>query len=421
MTREPGPRHALVHFPLAGDREHGLAAVRVIDWGQPGYYTRMTLAGPTAHELRKDEEIEATIRTERLCGGCRPAVPDGQLMVELVAADGAQVCGASYTLALVLADKLARGCLPRLAGRSLIASGQVKRDGAVVPVGRMAEKLAALARALEQRPIAAPLLVLARENLAALTTEEQSVLRGLIASGVQCVGVAALVDMGSDWPPEPRSEPGPDPFASPWRGWFRKRRGAIVGALDWRKPVPRPGWRKPRLAAALVTLLIGGLLILYSMLSGPCSSLSSDPAIIERCWGSLPVTFSGDCSVEHQNGDRPPRHCPSGTCLAADDTFSLEVRPAAAGWLYVYYADAQSPVFADLRPDPRPWLVHKDQRLPLTLPARINPPVGRPAQGRFFAVLTRAPLPAADGAAQPVLNEFLDVAAEEFVLCGDPQ
>ena len=421
MTRERGPRHALVHFPLAGDREHGLAAVRVIDWGQPGYYTRMTLAGPTAHELRKDEEIEAAIRTERLCGGCRSAVPDGQLMVELVVADGAQVYGASYTLALVLADKLARGCLPRLAGRTVIASGQVKRDGAVVAVGRMAEKLAALAHALAQRPQAAALLVLARANLEALTSEEQRLLQGLIASGLQCVGVAALAEMGSDWPPEARCEPGPVPFGSPWRGWLGSRRRAIVGALNWRKPVLRPGWRKPWLAAALVTLLSGGLMILYAMLSGPCSRLSADPAVIERCWGSLPVTFRADCSVAHRNGDRSPRHCPSGTCLAAADAFSLEVRPAAAGWLYVYYFDAPGQVFEDLRSDPRPWLVQKDQRLPLTLPARINPPAGRPAQGRFFAVLTRAPLPAPDGAAQPILREFLDVAAEEFVVCGDHQ
>jgi hypothetical protein len=246
-------------------------------------------------------------------------------MVELVVAEGAQVCGASYTLALVLADKLARGCLPRLAGRNLIASGQVKRDGAVVPVGRMAEKLAALAHALAQRPQAAALLVLAREHLAALTSEEQRLLQGLIASGLQCVGVATLAEMGSGWPPEAHSEPGPNLFPSPWRGWLRKRRGAVTGALDWSKPVLRPGWRKPRLAAALMTLLLGGLLILYSMLSGPCSRLSADPAVIERCWGSLPVTFGADCGVAHRNGDRSPRHCPSGTCLAAADAFSLEV------------------------------------------------------------------------------------------------
>ena len=100
---------------------------------------------------------------------------------------------------------------------------------------------------------------------------------------------------------------------------------------------------------------------------------------------------------------------------------SLRRRPAAAGWLYVYYFDAPGQVFEDLRPDPRPWLVQRDQRLPLTLPARINPPAGRPAQGRFLAVLTRVPLPASDGAAQPALREFLDVAAEEFVVCGDHQ
>jgi len=191
----------------------------------------MTLAGPCAHELRKDDEIEDTIRTERLCGGCRSAVADGQLMVELVVADGAQICGASYTLALALADKLARGCLPRLADRTLIASGQVRHDGTITVVGRLAEKLDALERALTQRPIAAPPLVLPRGNPDALTTDEQ-LLQGLIAAGVRCEGVAALADMGSGWPPEPSAASRRDP---PPPGWRVRRR-----TLDRTGAVGRP-------------------------------------------------------------------------------------------------------------------------------------------------------------------------------------
>jgi hypothetical protein len=181
------------------------------------------------------------------------------------------------------------------------------------------------------------------------------------------------------------------------------------------------GWRKMRWAGAAVTVLGGGVLALYGLLSGPCARLSADPAIIERCWGPLPVTFRADCSLDHQNGDRPPRRCPSGTCLAADDAFSLEVKPTAAGWLAVYYLDAAGEVLEDLRPDRRPWPVLAGQRLPLTLPARISPPAARPAKGRFLAMLTREPLPSAVGATPSGLKEFLDPVAEEFVLCGDPQ
>jgi hypothetical protein len=125
--------------------------------------------------------------------------------------------------------------------------------------------------------------------------------------------------------------------------------------------------------------------------------------------------------LEHGNGDRAPRHCPSGTCLAADDEFTLEVRPGAAGWLYAYYTDGASRGFEDLRPDPKPWPVRANQRLPLTLPARINPPAVRPAKGHFIAVLTRAPLPTPHGGPQSDLEAFLDAVGEAFVLCGDPQ
>jgi hypothetical protein len=425
VTKQPGPRHALVHFPLAGAGKHDLAAVRVIDWGQPGSYTRMTLAGPCAHELRKDDEIEGTIRTERLCGGCRSAVADGQLMVELVVADGAQICGASYTLALALADKLARGCLPRLADRTLIASGQVRHDGTIAVVGRLAEKLDALERALTQRPIAAPLLVLPRGNLDALTTDEQQLLQGLIAAGVRCEGVAALADMGSDWPPEPPAASRRDPPPPGWR--VRRRTLDRTGAVG--RPTTPPvltatnvsGWPKPWPAAAVVTALIGSVLALYYLLAGPCASPSVDPAIIARCWGPLPVALLAKCRLEHGNGDRPARRCPSGTCLAADDEFSLEAKPTASGWLSVYYDDGAAEGLQDLRPQRRPWPVLGGQRLPLTLPERVNPPAVRPLEGRFVAVLTRAPLPSANGTTQLLLRELLSAVGEEFVLCGDPQ
>ncbi|WP_295389546.1 hypothetical protein [uncultured Thiodictyon sp.] len=398
MTRQPGPRHALVYFPLAGDLDHGLAAVRVIDWDQPGSYTRMTQAGPCAHELRKDDEIEGIIRTERLCGGCRSAATTGQLMVELVVADGAQVCGASYTLALALADKLARGCLPRLAGWTVIASGVVKRDGSIGAVGRIDEKLAALEYALTRQPLAKPLLVLARDNLDALTTDERQRLRGLIAAGVQCVGVAALADMRPDWP---RGRIPPPPW---WRRLLNGRRRAMAAVLGWR-------WQ-------WLTVIIVTVAILYYLWWSPCGALSTDPAIIERCWAPQPVALRIDCSVQHLNGERTPRHCPSGTFLSEDDQFSLEVKPSAPGWLYVYYLDAAGQALDDLRPDGKPWPVLTGQRLPVTLPDRISSSAGRPANGRFLAVLTSKPLP--EGAPAALLKPFLEAVAEEFVLCGDP-
>ncbi|WP_295451389.1 hypothetical protein [uncultured Thiodictyon sp.] len=410
MTKRPDPPNALIYFPLAGDLEQGLAAVRVIDWGQLGSYTRLTQAGPRAHELHKDDEIEGTIRSERLCGGCRSGGATGQLMVELVVADGAQICGASYTLALALADRIARGCLPRLAGRMVIASGVVKRDGAIAAVGRMDEKLAALACELTRRPLAAPLLVLAQDTLDALTTDERQRLQGLIAAGVQCEGVAALAHMGSDWPPE--TAPGPDSW---WRrlltSWRRLARQPVPAVTTARGR----SWRVR--AAVLVIALIGGLLVRPPI---GCDRLSTDPATIERCWAPRPVILRADCAVQHQSGERTPRHCPSGTFLSAEDGFSLEVRPAAAGWLYVYYLDEAGGVLEDLRPNRKPWPVLAGQTLPLILPGRISSSAGRPANGRFFAVLTREPLPALEGAPAADLKQFLDAVADEFVLCGDP-
>jgi len=419
VTAPPDPPNALIYFLLAGDPEHGLAAVRVIDWGQLGSYTRLTQAGPRAHELHKDDEIEGTIRSERLCGGCRSGGSAGQLMVELVVPDGAQLCGASYTLALALADRIARGCLPRLAGRTVIASGVVKRDGAIAAVGRMDEKLAALACELARRSLAAPLLVLAQDNLDALTTDERQRLQGLNAAGVQCEGVAALALMGSDWPPE--TGPGPHAWWHRWLiGWRRLASWPVSAVTTVRGRI----WRVPTAVLVIVLIvliaLIGGFSIRYCVPPRGCATLSTDPATIERCWASLPVTLRVDCAVQHQNGERAPRHCPSGTFLSAEDEFSLEVRPAAAGWLYVYYVDAGDPAFIDLRPNGQPWPVLAGQTLPLTLPERISAAAGRPANGRFFAVLRPEPLPAPEGAPATALQALLDVAAEQFVLCGDP-
>jgi hypothetical protein len=409
VTRKPEPPHASVYFPLAGDLDRGLAQVHVIDWGEHPH-TRLTHAGPNANQLQKDDEIERTIRTERLCGGCRPVVAAGQVMVELKLADGAQICGASYTLALALADKLARGCLPGLADRTVIASGVVKHDGSIAAVGRIDEKLAGLARTLTRQPMPAPLLVLPRANLDVLTTEARHLLRGLIAAGVQCVGVADLAEMESPWPRETETTgPGPDPIMLRVRDWLNRRLGMPTKVFG--------RWWRLILAVVVVAALILGLLI---WLPPPlCAKLSTDPAIIEQCWAPALVTFRADCTMDHLSGGPIPRHCPSGTCLAADDAFSLEVRPTADGWLAAYYVDAAGQVWEDLRPDHRPWSVRKDQKLPLTLPTRTNPPAVRPPRARFYAVLTRAPLP--EGATPVQLRSFLDAVAEIFVLCGDPQ
>ena len=181
-------RQASVQFPLAGDLDAGLGNVRVIDWNRPGLSARMTQTGPIAHQLGLDEEIETTIRTERMCGGCPASATDGQLMVEVMLGKRQSISGSSYTLALALADKIARGSLPLLADRTIVASGHVQRNGQVAPVGRLAEKLEVIARALARATISAPLLILPQANLAALTDAEQRLLDAVIAAGARSEG-----------------------------------------------------------------------------------------------------------------------------------------------------------------------------------------------------------------------------------------
>lgn len=406
MSAHAGSREALVRFPVAGDPELGLAGVRVIDWGQPALGARMTRAGPGANALGKDEEIEAAIRTERLYGGCRSAAPDGQLMVELLLADGQQISGRSYTLALVLAAQLARGCLPLLAGRCVIASGRVERDGAISPVGQMAEKLAAVGRALAEGAIAAPVLILARANLERLTSDEQGALRALTAGGLRYLSLTSLAELGPVWPPEllPVARPPPSP-----------------GRRSWGRPPVLPVAVAG--AVALTLGLASVAVYLVQRTPATCAGLSSDPAVIARCWEPLPLTLQAACRVERQGGYRPWRPCPSGTCLAVADQFRLELTPGARGWLYVFHLDAVDQVLEDLGPGAAQQPVRPGEPLVLPSAGKTYHVDGRAAQEHFYALLTMRPingLHVPGDAPRAALREFLDTVAERFMVCRDP-
>ncbi len=431
MTMDAGPRHAAVHFLLAGDPERGLAAVRVIDWGQAGSYTRMTLAGPAAHELGKDEEIESTIRAERLCGGCRPRHPDGQLMVELEVGEGQQLCGGSYTLALALADKRARGCLPRLEGRMLIASGRVKRDGSVVAVGRLADKLAALQQALARRPGADPLLILARGNLEGLSAEERGLLDDLGAAGLGCAGVASLAELGPDWAPcrapdrasNAEDEAVRDP-SPPGRGvpglldGIRSRTGGLTAALGW---ALHGLGRVPHGAglAALVLLTVAVLAVHPQGLgtgADPCASPPEDPEVLAYCLGLPPPQVLGECWHERPGGEASWRPCPSGAPLAESDRLRLQITSAERGFIHIFHLNGSAPRLIDQKP------LRADETITWPLPGRLGRAPCGAAKERVFVVAASERLPGLDvqtGSSWSIDRESLERIAEPFVVCRD--
>lgn len=393
-------RQAAVHFPLAGDRDNGLGTVRVIDWGRGGLTARMTLAGPVAHTMGADQEIEATIRTVRLCGDCHQSTADGPLMVELVLNELHQISGASYTLALAIADKMAHGCLPRLEGRSVVATGQVLNDGGIDSVGRIAEKLEVVKQALARASLATPLLVLPRANLDRLTETEQHLLGDLIAAGTRCEGVAALADMDAAWPPELRAEP-------------------------QRAVAAPPSLRRPWLALPVIAVLVvlsGATLHWMQEGSSHCGQLSADSDLVARCWGPLPLTLGAECRVEHLGGYRPWRPCESGTCLAGMDQFRLVLQSAADGWLYAFHLDATDQVLEDLWSAQAPRRVRSGETIRLPAAGRTYRIDGRSPNEHFFALLTRRPLPesTASGADSAVLAEVVDHWAERFTICREP-
>lgn len=400
VTKHNRVRKASVHFPLAGNCDQGLGSVRVIDWGRAGLNARMTLTGPKAHKMGADEEIEATIRTERLYGGCHPSTTDGPLMVELLLNELQQVSGASYTLALAIADKIARGCLPRLNGCSVVATGHVRSNGRIDSVGRIAEKLEVVKQTLARESFVTPLLVLPRANLDALTEEEQRLLNDLIAAGTRCEGVAALDDMNAAWPPEPIS--GPDQ--------------AVVMSLSL-------GWRRILLLALSVLVVLSGT-ALYQMHQAlrPCGQLSVDSVLVARCWGPLPLTLSAECRIEHQGGYRPWRPCESGTCLAGSDQFRLVLQPAADGWLYAFHLDATDLVLEDLWSEQVPRRVRSGETIRLPSAGRTYRIDGRSAEERFFGLLTRRPLPESTSSEvnSTILAELMAHWAERFATCRDP-
>lgn len=404
VNEQPRVRQASVWFPLAGSRDQGLGAVRVIDWGRTGLGTRMTLTGPVAHKMGVDEEIEATIRAERLYGGCHPGTTAGPLMVELVLNELHQVSGASYTLALAVADKLTRGCLPRLTGRSVIATGHVRSDGRIDAVGRIAEKLEVVTQALEQGSIVAPMLVLPQANLDLLTAEEQRLLSALTAAGTRCEWVATLEDMDAAWPMEPRSVS--DQAMAPESSRMASSRTAWVVA-----------W------LAIGVLVVPSSVMVYQrhQAASLCGQLSMEQEVVAHCWRPLPLILTAECRFEHQGGYRPWRLCASGTCLTGSDQFRLVARPAAEGWLYVFHLDATDRLLEDLWPQQTPQWVRSGETIRLPLAGRTYHIDGRSAKERFFGLLTRRQLPEStfSEASSTMLAEFMERWAERFVLCRD--
>lgn len=405
VTERNPVRQASVLFPLAGNRDRGLGTVRVIDWGRAGLSTRMTLAGPIAHKMGLDEEIEATIRAERLYGGCPPGTTEGPLMVELVLNELHQVSGASYTLALAIADKLTRGCLPRFTDRSIVVTGHVRSDGGIDAVGRIAEKLEIVKQALERGSIVAPMLVLPRANLDLLTAGEQQRLSDLIAAGTRCEWVAALEDMDAAWPAELPSV---------------SDQAVVVPVLS-RMVSSRMGW-------VIAWLVIGVLVVLSSVMvyqrqqaASLCDQLSTNRDVVARCWQPLPLILGAECRFEHQGGYRPWRLCESGTCLTGSDQFRLVARPAADGWLYAFHLDATDRLLEDLWPRQAPQWVRSGETIRLPLAGRTYHIDGRSAEERFFGLLTRRQLPdsTSSKASSTMLAEFMDHWAERFVMCRD--
>lgn len=404
VTEQPRVRQASVLFPLAGSRDQGLGAVRVIDWGRAGLSTRMTLSGPVAHKMGVDEEIEATIRAERLYGGCYPGTTEGPLMVELVLNELHHVSGASYTLALAIADKLTRGCLPRLTGRLVVATGHVRSDGRVDAVGRIAEKLEVVKHALERASIAAPTLVLPQANLDLLTAGEQRLLSDLIAAGARCEWVAALEDMDAAWPAEPQSVS-----------------DQAVAPESSRMVSSRMGWVIVWLAIGVLVVLISVMVYQRHQAASLCGQLSTEREVVARCWQPLPLILAAECRFEHQGGYRPWRLCESGTCLTGADQFRLVARPAAEGWLYVFHLDATDRLLEDLWPQQTPQWVRSGETIRLPLAGRTYHIDGRSAEERFFGLLTRRQLPEStfSEASSTMLAEFMDRWAERFVMCRD--
>ena len=386
-------RQGKVLFPLVGDRERGLGGVRVIDWGQSGLGSRMTQTGPTAHRLGKADEIEATIRSARLCSSCRSAAPDSVLMVELVLEAGQQITGTSYTLALALADLLARDCLPRLAGRTLVASGHVRADGAIAAVGRLAEKLEAIEQALQREQIPAPLLVLPQANLEQLGDTEQRLLDALTAVGTQVRGIAGLAALGPEWPA---------------LGSRRRPSGRAAGA--------RRTWLAA--AAALAAIAVLGGVALGRWTDHGCAAAASDPRTLERCTTPLPLELAAECRFAQRGGYRPWRGCADHSCLAERDQFRLLLRPGADGWLHVFHLERSDRTLEVLWPDRTPRRVRSGETIRLPETGRAYQLDGRADQEAFFALLLRDPLPDAfSGEADAQLMQLLDARAVGLRIC----
>lgn len=390
-------RQASVQFPLAGDLDAGLGNVRVIDWNRPGLSARMTQTGPIAHQLGLDEEIETTIRTERMCGGCPASATDGQLMVEVMLGKRQSISGSSYTLALALADKIARGSLPLLADRTIVASGHVQRNGQVAPVGRLAEKLEVIARALARATISAPLLILPQANLAALTDAEQRLLDAVIAAGARSEGVAALSDFTADWPSSARA----------------------ATALEM--PRERAVNRRWIVLPVLGVCVLLGMLVLYQtgQSTDACARLPLQPDSATDCWEALPLSLQAECRLAHRGGYRPWRRCASGTCLAGADQFRLLLRPAADGWLHVFHLDTTDALLEDLWPDRKPRQVYAGESLRLPGSNRTYRIDGRSSQEHFFALLSRHPIPESSGsdAFAAELLTLLAKRGEQLTIC----
>lgn len=401
VAKKNGVRKAAVHFPLAGNGGEDLGTVRVIDWGREGPSNRMTLTGPVAHKIGVDDAIEATVRTERLCGGGQPGPMRGPLMVELAPDSLNQISGASYTLALAIADKIARGCLPRLDDCTVIASGKVRSDGKIDAVGRIKEKLHVIKQALEAGALVTPILVLPRANLEALALEEQQLLNELVAAGVRCEGVAALEEMNAAWPSQQSSG--------------REQMAHVL-------PTFRKGWIILLVIASVLGLSVSLLFYQMNRVTDACRQLSSHPEIVARCWEVLPLQLDAEYRVEYQGGYRPWRAGESGTCLTVSDQFRLVLQPAADGWLYVFHLDTTDWVLDHLWPERAPRRVRSGETIRLPSTGRSYHIDGRAKSENFFALLTRQPLPAGTvkGSPSTELAEFLERWAERFVLCHAP-